>query len=197
MSDIAAFVLAGGRSTRMGTDKAFLGLGGVTLLGRALNLARSVVPRTCIIGDKEKFQNFGEVIEDVHKECGPLGGIHAALVNTTTDFNFILGVDLPFVKKAFVEYLFYRAHKTSAIVTVPRAESRLQPLCAVYRKEFADIAQRSLHSGHNKIDPLFAEVQTEIVSEEELALQRFPASMFRNLNTPADWEQAKLDGKFG
>jgi molybdopterin-guanine dinucleotide biosynthesis protein A len=195
VNDIAAFVLAGGKSTRMGADKAFLKLGGVTLLERALNLARSVVPTACIIGNKEKFQKFGEVVEDIYKNRGPLGGIHAALVNTTTDFNFVLGVDLPFMEKAFVEYLFYRARKTSAIVTVPRAQSRLQPLCAVCRKEFAAVAQRSLQAGRNKIDSLFAEVETEVISEEELAKQGFSTDMFRNLNTPADWEQAKLDRK--
>ncbi|MCU1297478.1 MAG: molybdenum cofactor guanylyltransferase [Acidobacteriaceae bacterium] len=189
---VAAFVLAGGKSSRMGTDKAFLKLGGVTLLGHALDLARSVAVRVCIVGDKAKFSAFGDIVEDVYIDCGPLGGIQAALAHTTAELNFILGVDLPFVDQAFIEYLFTRAHNAAAVVTVPRTGSGFQPLCAVYRKEFAGVAEKSLLAGRNKIDSLFAEVSTELISEEELLTAGFSADMFRNLNTPADWEQANI-----
>jgi molybdopterin-guanine dinucleotide biosynthesis protein A len=193
VDDVAAFVLAGGKSTRMGTDKAFLELGGATLIEHALDLVKQVTSRVFVVGDQGKFGKYSEVVEDVYKHRGPLGGIHAALIRTMSDFNFVLGVDLPFVSKTFIEHLLLRAEQAGAVVTVPRCESRFQPLCAVYRKEFAAVANNSLLAGRNKIDLLFAQVKIEIVEEPELVREGFSVKMFRNLNSPADWEQAKLE----
>jgi molybdopterin-guanine dinucleotide biosynthesis protein A len=102
---------------------------------------------------------------------------------------------LPFVEKAFIEHLFSRAQTEAAVVTVPHTRSGFQPLCAVYRKEFAGVAEKSLLAGRNKIDSLFAEVSTEVISEQELVKAGFSVEMFRNLNSPADWEQAKITSK--
>ena len=190
---VAAFVLAGGKSTRMGQDKAFLELGGCTLLAHALDLAGTVAQDMRIVGDANKFAAFGSVVEDVYHERGPLGGIHAALVSSTTELNLMLAVDLPFLRPEFLQYLILEARRTGAVVTVPRAGGGLQPLCAVYRRAFAEVAERSLRQGRNKIDPLFAEVETRVVSEEDLSLAGFSGEMFRNLNTPEEWEEAKSE----
>ena len=76
--EVTAFILAGGKSTRMGADKAFIEFEGRTLLARALDLARSVTSNVCIVGTREKFARFAPVVEDVFRDRGPLGGIHAA-----------------------------------------------------------------------------------------------------------------------
>ena len=102
---VTAFVLAGGKSSRMGSDKAFLRLGDETLLSQALKLTSAVVSEVCIVGDAKKFAAFGRVVEDVYRERGPLGGIHAALSGSTTELNLMLAVDLPFVTPAFLQYL--------------------------------------------------------------------------------------------
>jgi len=192
-SGVAAFILAGGKSSRMGRDKAFLQLGGETLLCHALKLAGSVAPRVRIVGDAEKFAAFGPVVEDVYRDRGPLGGIHAALANTAADLNLMLAVDLPFVESRFLEFLLSEARQTSAIVTVPRADKGLQPLCAVYRQTFAEVAEQSLREGKNKIDGLFAKVETRVIDEEQLVRAGFSIKMFRNLNTPKEWEKARHD----
>ena len=158
VDDLAAFVLAGGKSSRMGEDKAFLKLGSQTLLVRALQLAHSVARDVRIAGEASKFAAFGRVVEDVHPDHGPLAGIHAALQNTTAELNLILAVDLPFVSSKFLEYLASQARASSAVVTVPHAGGGWQPLCAIYRREFADSAEQSLREGRNKIDALFPQV---------------------------------------
>src|SRR5208282_814253 len=136
-ADVAAFVLAGGKSTRMGSDKAFVLLDGRTLLDCALELARSVTREVCIAGNAAKFAAFAPVVEDVFRECGPLGGIHAALRASSAELNLMLAVDVPFVSRAFLRYLIERARSSSAVVTVARTGEGWQPLCAVYRREFA------------------------------------------------------------
>jgi molybdopterin-guanine dinucleotide biosynthesis protein A len=192
VDDLTAFVLAGGKSTRMGKDKAFLELKGRILLARALELAAGVAEDVRIVGDPRKFAAFGTVIEDIYRERGPLGGIHAALKSSSTELNLMLAVDLPFMQSNFLKYLISVARETRAWVTVPRASDGLQPLCAVYRREFAKIAEQSLAQGKNKIDALFAEVDTKILGPEEVSEAGFSAKMFRNLNTPEEFDEAAM-----
>jgi molybdopterin-guanine dinucleotide biosynthesis protein A len=77
------------------------------------------------------------------------------------------------------------------MVTVPRSKDGWQPLCGVYRREFGRVAERALLQGKNKIDPLFSEVETKPLEESELVAKGFAVTMFRNLNTPQELEQAK------
>jgi molybdopterin-guanine dinucleotide biosynthesis protein A len=188
---VTAFVLAGGKSSRMGSDKAFLRLGEGTLLSQALKVAGAVAAEVRIVGDAKKFAGFGKVVEDVYLDRGPLGGIHAALSSSATEWNLMMAVDLPFAEPEFLRYLLLRARESSAIITVPRAGGGLQPLCAVYRRKFAEVAERSLRDGRNKIDPLFAKVETCVIEEDELLRLGFSVEMFRNLNTPEELEKAK------
>ncbi|SRR6266700_2289282 len=193
MQPITAFVLAGGKSTRMGTDKALLQLGGRPLIAHAIDLARSAAEEVKIIGDADKFSQFGDVIQDVYPDRGPLGGIHAALTSTRTDWNLILGVDLPFLREPFLRYLAAAAQDSDAVVTVASAGGRLQPLCAMYRKQFGVLAEPALVSGRNKVDALFSETSVRLITEEELATNNFSSSIFRNLNAPEDWELAQQE----
>jgi molybdopterin-guanine dinucleotide biosynthesis protein A len=192
VDEVSVHILAGGQSTRMGSDKAFLELQGQTLLRRALKLARTVSEEVHIVGDRAKFAAFGAVVEDRYRERGPLGGIHAALRNSTHELNLILAVDLPFLEARFLRYLISRARLERTMVTVPRAGGGLQPLCAVYHKHFADVAEHALREGRNKIDPLFAEGETRVLSEQELLRDGFSPRMFRNINTPEEFESARI-----
>ena len=188
---ITAFVLAGGKSSRMGRDKAFLPWGEETLLAHALKLAGSVGASVHIVGDANKFASYGSVVEDVYRDRGPLGGIHGALSSSVTELNLLLAIDLPLVEPPFLQYLASKARESGATVTVPRAGNGWQPLCAVYRREFVAIAGQFLLAGKNKIDPLFAMVKTRVLEEQELDEQGFSAGMFRNLNTPEELEDAR------
>jgi molybdopterin-guanine dinucleotide biosynthesis protein A len=191
VSDIAAFVLAGGKSSRMGRDKAFLELGGRNLLSRALDLVGSVAPSVAIVGDGVKFFPLGRVVEDIYPGQGPLAGIHAALHSSDADLNLMIAVDIPFVEKNFLLYLLSEASCGSAIATVPKIAEGWQPLCAVYRREFAETAERALRTGKNKIGALFEQVETRVVGNEELSRMNFSEAMFRNLNSPEDWRIAE------
>lgn len=193
MEAVSAFVLAGGKSSRMGADKAFVELGGRRLLDRALELAGAIASDVRIVGSAEKVARFGRVVEDEFPNCGPLGGIHAALRASQTELNFVLAVDLPFVEVGFLRYLLTEAQASKAVVTVPRAGGGWQPLCAVYRREFAAVAETALRQNRNKIDPLFGMVAIRAVDDDELKKCGFSAHMFRNLNTPEDLGEARRE----
>lgn len=192
--DVAAFILAGGKSTRMGADKAFVMLDGRTLLQRALELARSAASDVRIVGDSDKFAPFGPVVNDIFRACGPLGGIHAALRASQRELNLMLAVDVPFVAPALLQYLITRARgSSSATVTVARAGAGWQPLCAVYRREFADAAEEALSEGRHRIDALFVASKTQVVEEHELEARGFSPRMFRNLNTREELEAVQRE----
>ncbi len=176
----------------MGTDKAFVKYDGRTLLVRALDLARSIAPKVFIVGKREKFAPFAPVVEDIFRDCGPLGGIHAALKTSPTEFNLMLAVDMPFVSSRFLQYLISHAQGApEATVVVPRSGGRRQPLCAIYRHEFADVAETALRAGQNRIDRLFDEVRTRVLEQEESEAAGFSSDLFRNLNTPEELEAEK------
>jgi molybdenum cofactor guanylyltransferase len=191
LSSLTAFILAGGKSARMGSDKAFLEFDGETLLSRALKTARAVAQEARIVGDLKRFAAISPVVEDLYPNHGPLAGIHAALSASQTEWNLILAVDLPLIPAGFLQYLVRQATTTDAVVTVPRTSEGWQPLCGVYRRDFMAIAERQLRAGRNKIDPLFDEVKTRIIDQEELARTGFSEEIFWNLNTPQDLETAR------
>jgi len=190
MGDVSAFVLAGGQSSRMGADKAFVQLNGQSLLTLALNLAASVAPKVRIMGSKDKFGAYGVVLEDEFLDHGPLGGIHTALRNSSSELNLILAVDMPFVERRCLGHLVREAQEHNAVVTVPRVGGRWQPLCAIYRRGFGDLAHDALRKGRNKIDALFSETTIHVLEQSELEREGFSAEMFRNLNTPEDLLEA-------
>jgi molybdopterin-guanine dinucleotide biosynthesis protein A len=191
-NDVTAFILAGGKSTRMGTDKAFVECEGRTLLARALDLARSVTPHVRVVGSRDKFAPFAPVVEDIFCNCGPLGGIHAGLRASLTELNLMLAVDTPFVSWAFLQFLISQARATpEAAAVVPFDGEGWQPLCAIYRRGFADAAENALRAGQNRIDSLFDAARTRVIVREEMEGAGFSRAIFRNLNTPEELEAEK------
>lgn len=173
------------------SDKAFLTVDGRFLIEHAIQQAR-VADDIFIVGPKEKFSAYGRVVLDIFPGAGPLGGIHAALKRTRTELNLILPVDMPFLKREFLIYMLETALKNTAIVTVPRMNDRLQPLCAVYRKGFVEIAEAALKTGKHKIDILFPAGSTAFVDVDSAEMKRlgFESSMFDNINSPDDFQRA-------
>ena len=190
-SQLTGFVLAGGKSTRMGQDKAAVTLNGRTLLEHALAALREVCQDVAILGKHELYGALGPVYEDIFPGCGPLSGIHAALTNSQTKFNLIIAVDTPFLAPAFLSYMAERAIASEAIITTPEINDYTQPLCTVYSRDFLPIAEQALRSGNYKIVPLFPSGKTLVIKESELRQFAFAADMFENLNTPDDLARAQ------
>jgi molybdenum cofactor guanylyltransferase len=198
------FVLAGGKSSRMGAgtgtakDKVFLEFGGQTLLDRALSVVGTVCDRVAIVGEPAKFAKYESstqgssknesVVADIFPGCGPLAGIHAALLHSSAELNLMLAVDMPFVSRELLAFLFVAAsdEANDAIVTVPRTGKGLQPLCAVYRCDFSLAAEQALRAGKYKIDAAFVGLSVRVIEEGELAAAGFSERSFFNVNTPQD-----------
>lgn len=189
--DVTAYIVAGGKSSRMGEDKALTDFAGTQLLPRMISLVSSITANVKIAANCEKYATYAPIVSDIFPGCGPLAGIHAALRNSQTELNLILAVDMPFIEAGFLSYMLEQASSTVALVTVPRAHERYQPLCAVYRRAFADPAETALVMGHNKIDPLFTPEVTHVITQDEIERLAFPLAMFDNLNTREDLARAR------
>lgn len=188
---MTGFVLAGGKSSRMGSNKALLSLNGSTLLERTRAIVEQVCEKVFILGERRVYGAFGECYEDVYPDCGPLGGIHAALLNSRTPYSLVTAVDTPFVSAGFLNYMIERALNSSAIVTAPRIAGMVQPLCTVFSKDFLPLAETALKSGNYKVEAAFPREQTLLVEEGDLGQFEMAAGMFENLNTPEDLERAR------
>lgn len=187
MEGVSAFVLAGGLSSRMGTDKALLPCGNRNLLELALDKAKAVSPKPIIVGPGERYSRYADVIEDQFSGCGPLGGIHAALCATQTDLNLVLSVDMPFMSAAFLRWLVQVAESGKQLAVVPDAQGKLQPLCAAYRRPARCMIEQTLKMGDYKIGHIFPLLPTRYISEGELRAAGFSPDIFRNVNTPAEY----------
>jgi molybdopterin-guanine dinucleotide biosynthesis protein A len=188
VDDVTAFILAGGQSSRMGSDKALLTVGNQTLLERALHTAAAVANTVFIAGPRDRYAQYGDVVEDVFPDCGPLGGIHAALCITQTELNLMLAVDTPSIGPDFLAWLLQQARASGELAVVPEALGGLQPLTAIYHRPLRVMAEQALKSGDYKIGHLFSLVPTRHISEAEIRAAGFSPMLFRNVNTVEEYE---------
>jgi molybdopterin-guanine dinucleotide biosynthesis protein A len=181
---LAGFVLAGGRSSRMGRDKALLEVEGSLLVCRMAAAVAATAGSVTLIGDPAKYSHLGyPVCPDVYAGSGPLAGIHAALTASGADWNLVVACDMPDVEPAFLRRLLDLAEQSGADCLLPAGESgRPEPLCGVYHRRTRPAIQRALESGVRKVLDGLAGLRVEVVPVGE-------SGPFRNINTPRDWTE--------
>jgi molybdopterin-guanine dinucleotide biosynthesis protein A len=131
----AGFVLVGGRSSRMGRDKALLPLNGLTLVEVLAGLVKSAAKTVRLIGPPDRYESLGfPVVADSVENCGPLGGVYTALSITRADWNLIVACDMPGLTADFLENLLRAAEASEADCVVPAGTRGVEPLCAVYHR---------------------------------------------------------------
>jgi molybdopterin-guanine dinucleotide biosynthesis protein A len=194
-SDIEGFILAGGASSRMGTDKAHLQLGGRDFVERIAAALAAVAQRISIVVNEqsraETHTRFA-VVPDVYENWGALGGLHAALANCRTSWAAIVACDLPFVTRELFTRLVSLRDKYEAVAPLQSEDARPQPLCALYRTIPARLrAQTLISSGERRAHMLLRALHTRFISQEELADINGAPFLFTNVNTPEDYERAK------
>lgn len=145
--DAAGFVLAGGRSSRMGSDKALVQLAGLPLVAHALEILRSAGVPGAIAGSTSTMEEYAPVIQDIEPGRGPLGGVCAALRSTSARHAIFLSVDSPFIPASLIRYLLHHACVTRAAVTVPSVAGHAQTFPAVIDPMILDRLQSDLDAG--------------------------------------------------
>jgi len=194
MLDVEGFILVGGRSSRMGTDKSRLQFGGQTSVERIAAELRPITTRISLVGpSRAGFDPDLRIVPDTHRQWGALGGIHAALGACVSDWALIVACDLPFVTRDLCSRLLTLSQTETPDAVVPmQPDGRPQPLCALYRRESClPEAEKLITSGEHTPRALLANVQTRWIRPEELIDLPGAENFFFNVNTPQDYERAK------
>ena len=181
----SAAILAGGRATRFGgCDKSALIVDGRTILDRQLAALTPLTGDVMIVGGAGAPAPH-RAIADCVPGCGPLGGLHAALMAARGDTLFLAACDMPYLTTAFVDYLFSLADGVDAVV--PQSERGYHPLCAVYTRACLDAAAAQLAARRLRMRELVDSVSTRTVRIDDIRRFGDPDRLLANVNTPADF----------
>ena len=192
-ADIAGFILAGGESSRMGRDKALLEMAGESMIARTARLLKSVAGSATVVGPPEIYQRFRlRAIRDNWPGAGPLGGIATALRASEAAWNLVVACDLPHLTKDWLVFLVDRARRSKADAVLPMNERGAEPLCAVYNKSGEAAIWLALDRGVRKVTDGLAHLQVEYVEPDEWKVFDPDGLLFKNMNSAADYEEAKL-----
>jgi len=190
MLEAAAVVLAGGKSTRMGRDKALVRVTENRMLEGAVKALAPEFPEI-IISANGSYHNIPgtRVIPDTMPGRGPLGGIYSCLAESGHQVNFMAACDMPFIDARLAAYLVSLIPGNDAVI--PRIGEYYQPLFAVYTKKCLPAIETSLKGGRNKIISFYPNVRARFVSPDEIRQFGDPDRIFFNVNTPGDLDRAQ------
>ncbi len=182
-----AIILAGGLNTRMkGRNKAFLRIGGRSILDRLLATLRECFAHIVLVTrEPELYGNYPlRVVRDIYPARSSLTGIHAGLTHSQTDYALVVPCDLPLLQPALIRLLLAEVEPAVDAV-VPLIDGHYEPLCAIYSKRcIAPIAAR-LDQGFYKISRFFDEINLKCVPAEKIRRVDRRMLSFLNVNTPA------------
>lgn len=180
---ITAIILAGGKSKRMGTDKALLKLDEQTLLERLIEKLNPLCSELIISSNFAEHKNYGyPVYEDEVQNCGPIGGISSCLKQSKTNWNLVVSVDAAFVESEFLRFLITQIGKSK--VVIPFSERGKEPLIGLYHHSCLPVIETMIKESNFKMHNLFQKVDVEFIDAQKW-VEKFP-KLFHNLNRPAD-----------
>ena len=179
------FILAGGKSSRMGRDKALLDWHGRPLVAHMVQVLETATDEVRVVGR--------DPLPDRVPGRGPLSGIATALEVSSTDANLILAVDLPFLTKDFLLYFRSQIETSSRRLLACKIGSHF-PLCLGIRRRLLPEIERRLSDGDLSVHRFIEGSDAEILSESQLHVAGFETAMFRNLNTPEDYAEIRGQG---
>jgi len=196
--DVTGIILSGGKSSRMGRNKSLLRIGDTTIIERVTDLMQMLFHKVILITndpDAYKFLNI-PIFEDLFKHKGPLAGIHSGLTHSSTENNFIISCDIPFITPEMIKYII--DFKTEKLITIANADGYIQQLAGKYSKdclntaeeilkEYINLENRNHDQGKRRCNvlKLIDKVGAEIISAESLPF--YKKELFFNMNKIEDY----------
>ena len=181
--DITGIILCGGRSKRMGTDKALLKLGDETFLSRVIQTITPFCNSVVISGNNADYSSYGlTVIEDELPDSGALGGLYSALNSSQTDWNLVLTCDAPLVDSEIIEKLRSAVDEQQKVVHAI-TEKDGHPLIGFYHKSCAEVFRSAINVGSLKLQPAVNKCDPlKVLFKDE------GSEKLQNINTPEDYQ---------
>lgn len=184
-SDISGFILAGGKSSRMGTDKALLVFQEEPLLKHMIKLIEPFCDNIAISGQNSDYSIFGvEMIPDLYSDCGPIAGIFSSIHHSLTNWNLLVSVDVPFVNEELILFLISNIGEFNCIV--PEHSSGVEPLIGLYHKRTLQVIEEMIKTGDYKLTNLLSKLNTRYLDCNDL-IKKYPR-LFMNINRLEDYQ---------
>jgi molybdopterin-guanine dinucleotide biosynthesis protein A len=205
MEKASAIILAGGKNTRIGRNKAFIQLpisrhgirAGESILQNTLNILRKIFSEVLIVtNQKEAYLYYGscgkfnvQVVEDLIKESGPLGGIFTGLCYSVSEHNFVVACDMPFIKPALIRLLLKEKETYHAVI--PEIDGEIEPLFALYSKNCIPVMHEHLQKRNLKIREVIDKLQVKKIGSSKIDRVDPEHLSFFNINTEEDLRKAE------
>lgn len=197
--EAGGIILSGGKSSRMGTNKAFLKINQKTNIERVRDELKKLVSEIILVSNEPDAYRFLQLktVKDKFPGQGPLAGIHAGLKASAYDVNLVVACDMPFVSSELAMRLFQLSDGYDAVI--PVINGRKQPLFAVYKKEIAKEIEKCMERNNLRLMQLLNHLDVFYATEEDL--QGFSTDsleqIFFNMNAPEEYEHAKNWSEMG
>lgn len=192
--NLAVVIQAGGQSSRMGRDKGLVEIAGRPMIDYVIDQVADLADDVLITTNNiNEYIQFGlRMVTDKEPGAGALPGLQTALTGAMGAFALVIACDMPFVNRGLLEYQIEKAFETDADVVVPEWDGRLQTMHAVYRKDTCLAAvERALGAGEAKMTSFYSDLNVITLGADEIAKFSPTGKSFRNVNTPADLEEAE------
>ena len=185
-------ILSGGKSLRMGQDKAFIEIAGLPMIERILRILKTVFEETLIVANQaDSYRQLGtSIYSDAIPRLGALGGLYTGLLFSSFETSFCVACDMPFLNPSLISFLSDRIGGHDAVV--PRTADGLQPLHAVYSKSCLGAIRQVIKEGKNKIIDFYPRVDVKVIPERDFSFLAGWKESFVNINTPEDLNQLKV-----
>lgn len=192
--EVSGIILAGGKSLRMGQDKAIMSFNNETLIERTVKELKKITDEIIIASNHTCKYNIPGLPEvaDVFSEMGPLGGIHAGLKAVKNAYAFVISCDMPLFSAKLAAYLLEQ--RQGYDVVVPELYGHWEPLCAVYSRSCLPIIEKYLRNDRKQVSQFYPEVKVLKIKKTELSFIGKTDELFYNLNAPEDYH-ALVNGK--
>ncbi len=187
MEPVEAFILAGGKSSRFGSDKTLHLFGGKPLIEHVVRSLQPLFQSISIIANDTHKYNYLTlpVYPDIIPALGPLGGIYTALHHAKTDYIFVCAADMPFLNQEFIAFMLQIPHIYDCII--PCWEGKTEPLHAIYSKRCIPHIEELIKDKNYKISVLFEKVEMRYITDDELIFYaEDPSQLFYNINRQSD-----------
>ncbi|ULC58496.1 molybdenum cofactor guanylyltransferase [Flaviramulus sp. BrNp1-15] len=149
--DITGIILAGGKSSRMGTDKGFLKLNKKHFVQYSIEALQPLVSDIIIVSDNSDYDAFGyKRVNDIVKHAGPVSGIYSGLEASKTEYNLVLSCDIPLINSKLLQTLIKGIDSSSDVIQI-ESNGKTMPLIALYKKQCKDTFYKLLESGERRL----------------------------------------------
>lgn len=192
ITEVTGHILLGGKSSRYGSNKAFVELDGVRLVERVAEVMKSLFHRVILLTNTPKEYSYLQLpmVEDLIQGFGPMGGIYTGLMTMQDDAGFFVACDMPFLNRKLIRRMVEVKGDFDAVV--PRMDWMLEPLHALYSKKCLPAIQEAIGHDEHQILKCFARMRVRYMDEEELRLWDQDLRSFFNINKPQDLPEARL-----